>query len=161
LHCHCQHKLLQLNWINILIYHRHFDTSCLSTCLNVIVWILKAPKKWVKNCIFHAHKTFFILSLQVGFGNVAAETDNEKVFTIIMMIIACRYINENFPSLFTHATMCVYLFMHILEWERDNYVNEACRRDDVVGRWNNKLRLTTTRSPSRNCLRPLSSKMAN
>ena len=26
--------------------------------------------------------------LQVGFGNVAAETDNEKVFTICMMIIA-------------------------------------------------------------------------
>lgn len=25
---------------------------------------------------------------QVGFGNVAAETDNEKVFTICMMIIA-------------------------------------------------------------------------
>lgn len=27
----------------------------------------------------------------VGFGNVAAETDNERVFTICMMIIACKY----------------------------------------------------------------------
>lgn len=28
------------------------------------------------------------MSFQVGFGNVAAETDNERVFTICMMIIA-------------------------------------------------------------------------
>lgn len=31
---------------------------------------------------------FSLLFFQVGFGNVAAETDNEKVFTICMMIIA-------------------------------------------------------------------------
>lgn len=40
----------------------------------------------------HPVSLFFFLSLslspQVGFGNVAAETDNEKVFTICMMIIA-------------------------------------------------------------------------
>ena len=32
-----------------------------------------------------------ITAFQVGFGNVAAETDNEKVFTICMMIIAGVY----------------------------------------------------------------------
>jgi potassium voltage-gated channel Eag-related subfamily H protein len=26
----------------------------------------------------------------VGFGNVAAETDNEKIFTTCMMIIGCE-----------------------------------------------------------------------
>lgn len=31
---------------------------------------------------------YICIFLQVGFGNVAAETDNEKVFTICMMIIA-------------------------------------------------------------------------
>ena len=43
-----------------------------------------------------SHKTMYVSSLyftmtcmtSVGFGNVAAETDNEKIFTICMMIIA-------------------------------------------------------------------------
>ena len=43
-----------------------------------------------------SRKTMYVTSLyftmtcmtSVGFGNVAAETDNEKIFTICMMIIA-------------------------------------------------------------------------
>ena len=43
-------------------------------------------------------KTVYLTSLyftmtcmtSVGFGNVAPETDNEKIFTILMMIIAGR-----------------------------------------------------------------------
>ena len=26
----------------------------------------------------------------VGFGNIASETDNEKIFSILMMIVACK-----------------------------------------------------------------------
>lgn len=37
-------------------------------------------------CIYSIISFPFIF--QVGFGNVAAETDNERVFTILMMIIA-------------------------------------------------------------------------
>lgn len=32
----------------------------------------------------------------VGFGNVAAETDNERVFTICMMIIAGNFQTDKF-----------------------------------------------------------------
>ena len=27
----------------------------------------------------------------VGFGNIASETDNEKIFSILMMIVACKF----------------------------------------------------------------------
>lgn len=44
-------------------------------------------------------KTMYVTALyftmscmtSVGFGNVASETDNEKIFTICMMVIACKY----------------------------------------------------------------------
>ena len=47
-----------------------------------------------------ARKTMYVTALyftmtcmtSVGFGNVAAETDNEKIFTTCMMIIGCKYI---------------------------------------------------------------------
>jgi len=43
-------------------------------------------------------KTMYVTALyftmscmtSVGFGNVASETDNEKIFTICMMVIACK-----------------------------------------------------------------------
>lgn len=38
--------------------------------------------------MLHVYDVITFVYLQVGFGNVAAETDNEKVFTICMMIIA-------------------------------------------------------------------------
>ena len=46
-----------------------------------------------------ARKTMYVTALyftmtcmtSVGFGNVAAETDNEKIFTTCMMIIGCEY----------------------------------------------------------------------
>ena len=40
----------------------------------------------------YLEKLFF----QVGFGNVAAETDNEKVFTILMMVVAGEYLFRKF-----------------------------------------------------------------
>jgi potassium voltage-gated channel Eag-related subfamily H protein len=43
----------------------------------------------------------------VGFGNVAAETDNEKIFTICMMIIAGK-------AHHTHPVLFVMIFPHIL-----------------------------------------------
>jgi potassium voltage-gated channel Eag-related subfamily H protein len=42
----------------------------------------------------------------VGFGNVAAETDNEKIFTICMMIIAGKAPYTSF------CTICYY-FPHL------------------------------------------------
>lgn len=46
-----------------------------------------------------ARKTMYVTALyftmtcmtSVGFGNVAAETDNEKIFTTCMMIIGCKW----------------------------------------------------------------------
>jgi hypothetical protein len=38
----------------------------------------------------------------VGFGNVAAETDNEKIFTTCMMIIGCE----------SKCNCVLYLFVH-------------------------------------------------
>ena len=32
----------------------------------------------------------------VGFGNVASETDNEKIFSILMMIVAGQMFFENY-----------------------------------------------------------------
>jgi potassium voltage-gated channel Eag-related subfamily H protein len=32
----------------------------------------------------------------VGFGNVAAETDNEKIFSICMMIVAGKIFDNNY-----------------------------------------------------------------
>jgi len=38
----------------------------------------------------------------VGFGNVASETDNEKIFTICMMVIACKFPSVKLPPLPHH-----------------------------------------------------------
>lgn len=50
-----------------------------------------------------SRKTMYVTALyytmtcmtSVGFGNVAAETDNEKIFTICMMIIAGKTHSSN------------------------------------------------------------------
>ncbi|KAK7070997.1 Potassium voltage-gated channel subfamily H member 5 [Halocaridina rubra] len=56
-------------------------------------------------------KTMYVTSLyftmtcmtSVGFGNVAAETDNEKIFTICMMIIAALL----YATIFGHVTTII------------------------------------------------------
>lgn len=46
---------------------------------------------------------FFFTSSQVGFGNVAAETDNERIFTILMMVIAALL----YATIFGHVTTII------------------------------------------------------
>jgi len=78
-----------------------------------------------------SRKTMYVTALyftmtcmtSVGFGNVAAETDNEKIFTICMMIIAGKafqtlsYIVCDHSSLLFYFSMILvtYLFTYSIE----------------------------------------------
>jgi len=44
----------------------------------------------------------------VGFGNVAAETDNEKIFTICMMIIAGKAFQTSSYTVCDHSSLMFY-----------------------------------------------------
>lgn len=63
-----------------------------------------------------SRKTMYVTALyftmtcmtSVGFGNVAAETDNEKIFTICMMIIAGMLVYKQAPYFLFHL---LYLFV--------------------------------------------------
>ena len=57
----------------------------------------------------------------VGFGNVAAETDNEKIFTICMMIIAGMYVVSSsfyYEALLTKSFMPFYICI-LFQWKVD------------------------------------------
>ena len=51
-----------------------------------------------------SRKTMYVTALyytmtcmtSVGFGNIAAETDNEKIFSICMMIVAGKKLKHNY-----------------------------------------------------------------
>ena len=47
----------------------------------------------------------------VGFGNVAAETDNEKIFTICMMIIAGKAFQTSPCTVCDHSSLMFYFSM--------------------------------------------------
>ena len=75
-----------------------------------------------------SRKTMYVTALyytmtcmtSVGFGNIAAETDNEKIFSICMMIVAGKkkkkynyftkkYIENRFQETYTYLHICGYL----------------------------------------------------
>lgn len=63
-----------------------------------------------------SRKTMYVTALyftmtcmtSVGFGNVAAETDNEKIFTICMMIIAGEWTQRSTITLKSTSDACLY-----------------------------------------------------
>lgn len=63
-----------------------------------------------------SRKTMYVTALyftmtcmtSVGFGNVAAETDNEKIFTICMMIIAGKFAKIYFCTKIMCFFFCVF-----------------------------------------------------
>jgi hypothetical protein len=82
-----------------------------------------------------SRKTMYVTALyftmtcmtSVGFGNVAAETDNEKIFTICMMIIAGKVLQMSFCTVCDHSSVTYYFSMMSLPLEK------RCRgRNDVI-----------------------------
>jgi len=66
-----------------------------------------------------SRKTMYVTALyftmtcmtSVGFGNVAAETDNEKIFTICMMIIAGKVFQNSSCTVCDHSFLMFYFSM--------------------------------------------------
>lgn len=66
-----------------------------------------------------SRKTMYVTALyftmtcmtSVGFGNVAAETDNEKIFTICMMIIAGKAFQTSPCTVCDHSSLMFYFSM--------------------------------------------------
>lgn len=69
-----------------------------------------------------SRKTMYVTALyftmtcmtSVGFGNVAAETDNEKIFTICMMIIAGKEFQTSSYTVCGHSSLMFYFSMILL-----------------------------------------------
>lgn len=56
--------------------------------------------------------------ISVGFGNVAPNTDNEKIFSIILMLVGCKCCKD-FPSaseISNLASFCCSLNSRHLSW---------------------------------------------
>lgn len=65
--------------------------------------LVGGPNKWT----MYISALYFTMTCMtsVGFGNVSPETDNEKMFTIIMMIIGGKFVDANF---------CTFLYCRAL-----------------------------------------------
>ena len=56
----------------------------------------------------------------VGFGNVASETDNEKIFSIFMMVISGMLLKKSKPVCFFKTKSVVLVLTRLLDLRNNN-----------------------------------------